>query len=222
MNTQVEPPPKSMGCFAKGCLILIVFGILLAIACSAGIYWGFRHHSAVLRGMYWLTRTGAITNASTPIPSYQTSDEKIRAAIGRWRNFEASVRAGQSAQIELSADDINDLIASNPDTRGKMFASIENDRLRLQVTMALGQIAGRSGYYFNGDIVVRSEGKEESLVRPRLSLITVNNQQLPPDVFDWKYQSRPLGDYLGKNENPWKATTFEIRGGRLILKSPGK
>ncbi len=219
MNTWVDaPPPKPTGCFAKGCLILGVFGVVLAIACAAGIYWGFRHHSAVVRGMYWLTKTHAITNAPAPIPPHETSDTKIQSAVDHWRNFETSVRAGQPAEIELSADEINDLIASNRDTRGKMFASIEGDRLRLQVSMPLGEIAGRSGYYFNGDIAIQSEGRER-LLRPNLSSITINNQQLPADVLDWKYRSRQLRDYLEETENPWNTATFEIRDGKLILRS---
>jgi len=219
MNTWVDaPPPKPTGCFAKGCLILLIFGVVLAIACAAGIYWGFRHHSAVVRGMYWLTKTHAITNAPVPIPLHEASDTKIQSAVDHWRNFETSVRAGQPAEIELSADEINDLIASNPDTRGKMFASIEDDRLRLQVSMPLGEIAGRSGYYFNGDIAIQSEGRER-LVRPNLSRITVNSQQLPADVLDWKYRSRRLRDYLEETENPWNTATFEIRDGKLILRS---
>jgi hypothetical protein len=41
MNTWVEPPPpKRVGCFARGCLILLVFGAVLAIALSVGVYWG--------------------------------------------------------------------------------------------------------------------------------------------------------------------------------------
>src|SRR5258707_11104310 len=171
MNTWVDAPAtKPMGCFAKGCLILAVFGVVLAIACAAGIYWGFRHHSAVVRGMYWLTKTHAITNAPAPIPPHEASDAKIESAVEHWRNFETSVRAGQPAEIELSADEINDLIASNRDTRGKMVASIEGDRLRLQVSMPLGEIAARSGYYFNGAIPLESGGVERRLSRDLASL----------------------------------------------------
>ena len=44
MNTLVEPPPKrGMGCFGKGCLILIVLAILLVVVGVGGTYWGLRH-----------------------------------------------------------------------------------------------------------------------------------------------------------------------------------
>jgi hypothetical protein len=214
------PPPKPMGCLAKGCLILAIFAVILAIACSAGIYWGLQHHSAVVRGMYWLTRTHVITDASVPIPQQQSPDAKIQAAVERWGNFETTVRASQPAEIALAADEINDLIASNHDTRNKMFVSIEGNRLRLQVSMPLGEIAGRSGYYFNGDITIQLDGAE-SLANPRLSNITINNQRIPADLLDWKYRSRRLRDYLTDNENPWNATSVEIRDDKLILRSRG-
>ena len=39
MNTQVEPPPKrGMGCFAKGCLILVAFGILVGVVGIGGTF----------------------------------------------------------------------------------------------------------------------------------------------------------------------------------------
>ena len=44
MNAQVEPPPKrGMGCFGKGCLILIVLAILLVVVGVGGTYWSLRH-----------------------------------------------------------------------------------------------------------------------------------------------------------------------------------
>jgi len=222
MNSWVEPPrPTSMGCFAKGCLILVVFAIVLALACSVGIYWGLRHDSAVLRSVLWLTKTGAITNAPSPIPRSQTSDAKIEVALERWRNFETTVRTGQPAEIELSADEINDLIASDPDTRNKMFVSIEGNRLRAQISMPLGELAGRSGYYFNGDIAIQFDGPE-SLVRPPLNSITINNQRLPPDMLDWTFRSRPLRDYLVENADPWNTATIEIRDNKLIVRSRGE
>ena len=42
MNGWVDAPPprRGLGCFGRGCLILVVFAIVLGIACFAGMYWG--------------------------------------------------------------------------------------------------------------------------------------------------------------------------------------
>lgn len=219
MNGWVEaPPPKPMGCFAKGCLIVAGFAIFLAIACTAGIYWGLHRHSAVVRSIYWLTKAHAISDKPAMLPAHQTSDEKIENVLERWRTFESAARSGQTAQIELSADDLNDLIASNPDIRGKIFASMEQNRLHLQASVPLGEFAWRAGYYFNGDVTIELNGPEP-LGRPKLSEITINNEHLPADVLNWRYRSRRISDYLP--ESPWERTTVDIRDGKLILRSGG-
>ena len=44
MNSHVEPAPKrGMGCFGKGCLILVVLAILLVVVGIGGTYWSLRH-----------------------------------------------------------------------------------------------------------------------------------------------------------------------------------
>ena len=220
MNTWVEAPPrKPMGCFAKGCLILVVFGIILGIACGVGLYWGFRNYSALAHSAKWLTKINAISQAPASIPTHETSDEKVQAAVARWRDFQSAVGEGEKTQIELTADDVNDLIASDPETRNKMFASIDGNRLRLQTSISLGQtLRGYSGYFFNSDITVVAN-EPQSLANPRLDAVTINGARLPANAIDWTFGGRRLRDYLAGNDNPWNATTAEIRDGKIILRS---
>src|SRR6478736_7943908 len=132
MNTWVEAPPrqKGLGCFARGCLILLVFAIVLAIACFAGIYWGFQQHSAIVHGIYWLAKTHSIAEAPVPVPEFNASENQIESIRERWQDFEQKTRAGQPADIELTADDINALIATTEGVRGKVFVSIDGNLLR--------------------------------------------------------------------------------------------
>src|SRR5260370_23878939 len=182
MNGWVEAPPprKGLGCFARGCLILVGFGIVLAIACCAGLYWGFQRHSAIVHGTYWLAKTHSIAEAPAPVPEFAASDEQIQSIQERWQEFEQKTRAGQPAEIELTADDINTLIAANRDTRRKAFVSIEENRMRLQTSVPLGELIGRSGYYFNGDVTIELKGAE-SLENPQLNRIVGNVQPVPQD-----------------------------------------
>ena len=132
MNTWVEAPPprKGLGCFGRGCLILLVFVIVLGIACFAGMYWGLHRHSALFYGSYWLAKTRSIAEASTSVPEFSASDQQIQLVQERWQEFEQKTRASQAAEIELSADDINALIATSEAFRGKVFASIDRNLLR--------------------------------------------------------------------------------------------
>ena len=220
MNTWVEPPPrrKGLGCFARGCLILLVFAIVLAIACFAGVYWGFQRHSAIVHGIYWLAKTHSIAEAPMPVPEFTASDEQIQAVQERWQDFEQKTRAGQAAEIELTADDINALIAANWNAWGKVFVSIEGNQLRIQASTPLGEILNRPGYYFNGDITVQFKGPE-SLDNPQLNRIVVNGEQVPSDLLNWTYRSRRLREYLADYRNSNDIGTIEVRDGKLILRS---
>ena len=220
MNTWVEAPPrqKGLGCFARGCLILLVFAIVLAIACFAGMYWGFQRHSAIVHGIYWLAKTHSIAAEPTPVPEFTGSDTQIQNVRERWQDFEQKTRAGQAAEIELTADDINALIAANRDARGKVFVSINGNQLRLQASVPLGEILGRPGYYFDGDMTVEFKGAE-SLDNPQLNRIVVNGEQVPSDLLNWKYRSRRLREYLADYRNGYDIGTIEVRDGKLILRS---
>src|SRR4029453_14016986 len=136
MNSCVEAPPrrKGMGCFSRRCLILLVFAIVLAIACFAGMYWGLHRHSALFYGSYWLAKTRSIAQAPTPVPEFNASDQQIQRVQERWQDFEQKTRAAQPAEIGLSADDIKALIATSDDVRGKVFVSIDGNQLGLEAS----------------------------------------------------------------------------------------
>jgi len=219
MNTWVEAPPKKgLGCFGRGCLILLVFLIVLVIACFAGVYWGLHRHSALFYGNYWLAKTRSIAEAPTAVPEFNASNQQIQLVQERWQDFEQKTRAGQPAEIELSADDINALIATSDDVRGKVFASIDGDQLRLQASLPIGGVLGRPGYYFNGDVIIELKGAQ-SLDSPRLSRITINGEQVPTDFLNWKYRFRELREYLAEQGNAYDVGAIEVREGKLILRS---
>jgi len=220
MNTWVEAPPRrrSLGCFARGCLIVLVFAIVLGIACFAGMFWGFQRHSAIVHGLYWLAKTHSIAQAPVALPEFSASDTQIQNVRERWQDFEQKTRAGQPAEIELTADDINTLIATNPDVRGKVFVVIDGNQLRLQASVPFGELIGRRGYYFNGDITVEFKGAE-SLENPQLNRIIVNGEQVPSGLLNWKYRSRRLREYVADYRNEFNIGTIEARDGKLILRS---
>lgn len=220
MNTWVEAPPrrKGLGCFARGCLILLIFAIVLAIACFAGMSWGLHRHSALFYGSYWLAKTRSISEAPIPVPESTSSDQRIQTVRERWQDFEQKTRAGQPVEIELSADDINALIAASQDIRGKVFASIERNHLHLQTSVPIGGLFGKPGYYFNGDVTIELNGPQ-SLENPAFSRITVNGEQVPTDFLNWKYRSRRLREYLLDQWNAYDLGTIEIRDGKVILRA---
>ena len=220
MNTWVEAPPQrqGLGCFGRGCLILLVFLIVLAIAGFAGMYWGLHRHSALFYGSYWMAKTGSFAEAPTPVPEFNVSDQQIQLVQERWQQFEQKTRAGQSAEIELSADDINTLIAASEDVRGKVFVSIDRNQLRLQMSVPIGKFFGKPGYYFNGDVIIELGGTQ-SLDGPRFRRVMINGQQVPTDFLNWKYRFRQLREYLAEQGNAYEIGTIEIRDSKVVVRS---
>ena len=220
MNTWVEAPPrrKGLGCFARGCVIVLVFAIALAIACFTGMYWGLHRHSALFYGSYWLAKTRSIAEAPTPVSEFRASDQQLQSFRERWQDFEQKTRAGQPAEIELNEDDINSMIAASDDLHGKVFASVESNQLRLQASVPIGGFLGRPGYYFNGDVIMVLNGAQP-LDNPQFSRITINGEQVPSDFLKWKYRSRHLREYLADQRNAYDIGTMEIRDGKVILRS---
>jgi hypothetical protein len=220
MNSWVEPPPRrqGLGCFARGCLILLVFAIVLAIACFAGMYWGFQRHSAIVHGIYWLAKTHSIAEAPVAVPEFNASEKQIENIRERWQDFEQKTRAGQPAEIELTSDDINTLIVTNRDIRGKLFISIDGSQVHFQTSIPFGELIGRRGYYFNGDITVELKDAE-SLENPQLNQLIVNGEQVPNDLLNWKYRSRRLRDYVADYRNDHNVGSIAVRDGKVILRS---
>jgi hypothetical protein len=221
MNGYIEPPPpqpRGMGCLGKGCLILSFFVLSLIIACAVGLYVGLKTNSAFVHGIYWAEKAHMLATQPSPVPQFETTEENIEASERKWRDFDS--QENRPAQVELTADDLNNLIARNRHLRRKAFVTIENNLLHVQASLPLGEYLGHEGYYLNGDIVVQTDGPS-SLEHPPLSRITINGQPLPPDLLEWKFRSRRFSDYSARYKDKLNASTFEIRDGKMILNKNG-
>src|ERR1700730_3839160 len=118
----IEPPPpqRGMGCFSKGCLILTVFFIVLALAFMGGTFYAVRY----LRSNYF-------PETQVELPANAASEREQKVALANWRIFERAARAHMPARIEMTADELNALIAANPKLRGKAYVTIEDNVARL-------------------------------------------------------------------------------------------
>lgn len=220
MNTHLQPQPpvvrrEGLGCFGKGCLILCLLFLFFLIAGAVGIYWGMKRHPEVVQGAFWASRTHILSDKPAEVPHFETTDEDIASAKQKWKAFDQATKREEPAQIELTADDLNNLIASNERSRGKAFVTIEGNQLHAKTSLPLGNYlngTGLSGYYLNGEITVDSNGAD-SIAKSGLAAVTVNGKALPPNVLNWQYRNKPLHDYLGELQT----TSVFIRDGKVIL-----
>src|SRR6266487_5803610 len=128
MNARTEPPPKrGKGCFAKGCLILIALGILLVVVGVGGTYWSLRH-------VYLSDKPAPIPEATAPDEtsaappgeaSVATPSERSVEVRERMDTMKQAARAHEKNDVELTAADINALIAANRKSRGTASVGID-------------------------------------------------------------------------------------------------
>jgi len=234
MTGWIEPPPpqrRGTGCVGKGCLILCCLLLFLMIAGAVGIYLGMKKHSAVVHAAVWARKTHLLADEPAPVPQFETTQENIAVTKQKWSNFRSATpndvtaenratpdvpRDTRAGQVELTADDLNNLIAANRHIRGKAFVSIEGNRLHVQTSVPVGEYVGGAGYYLNGNIVVESNGAR-SLDSSPLGGITINGQSVPSDALDWKYGGRSLRDYLSAYTSKNDLGPIEIRDGKVII-----
>ena len=205
----IEPPPpqRGMGCFAKGCLILTVFLIILAIAFVGGSYLAIRY----LRSEYFPT-----TNVQLSMSMATEQEQKTVRA--RWDAFEKAARAGRPARIELTADDLNALIDSEPKLRGKAHVSIDNNVGHLQVSIPITEAKWLRGHYINAECNVQSAA-DGTPADARITLIVVNGRSVGEEVLRWQYRSWSLRGYISDWSNDNNLERFEIEDGKVMLQT---
>ena len=178
--TGAPPPQKSgggCGCFGTGCLIAL--GVLLLLGLVVGI------------GGFFVAkqfRENLTADHPVPVPVFPATEAQYSAVTSRLRAFSDAIKAHQGAALELSADDLNTLVAKDPDyadLRGKLFFTIEQDLLGVQASAPLGDmpIVGTlfRGRYFNG----KASGEitvSQGTLRFVPHTLEANGKRLGPDA----------------------------------------
>jgi hypothetical protein len=211
MTTWIEPPPpqRGMGCFGKGCLILIAFLILLGLAFAAGTYFAVRY----LQGEYF-------PKTQIRLPASTATTQEQEAVHARWDAFETAARRHEPARIELTADDLNVLIASEPKLSGRAQVSIDNGVGHLRVSVPLDVVRWLRGHYINAECTVQS-APDGNPAEARVTSIFVNGRPMGDELLGWQYRSWSLRRYMSDWSNERNVDRFEIADGKVILETKG-
>jgi hypothetical protein len=233
MNTRLEPPPKrGMGCFGKGCFLLLVFGILFVVIGIGGTYWSLRH-------VYLSDKPAPIPDATAPTattaatPPGETSvaipTEKSAEVRERLDTMKHAARAHERTGVELTAADINSLIAANRKSRGTASVGINDNTLQAQFSIPLERLdvpfrsaLGLGNRYLNATVSITAPpGTNASNVQ--LSNVTLNGHTISAGLLDWQVPGvgRSLRTYVIKYANKYGVTDGEIRDGKVILYTSG-
>ena len=231
VNAQLEPPPKrGMSCFGRGCLILIVIAILLVVVGVGGSFWGVRH-------VYLSDKPAPIPEApvpteTSPAPgetSAPAPSERSAEVRERLDTMKKAARAHERTGVELTAADINSLIAANRKSRGTASVGINDTALQAQFSIPLERLdvpfrsaLGLGNRYLNATVSITAPpGTNASNVQ--LSDVTLNGHTISAGLLDWQVPGvgRSLRTYVIKYANKYGVTDGEIRDGKVILYTSG-
>ena len=232
MNALLEQQPKrGMGCFGKGCLILIVLAILLVVVGVGGTYWGLRHVYLSDKPAP-IPETTAPTETSAARPgetSVATPSEKSAEVRERLDTMKKAARSHEATEVELTAADINALIAANRKSRGTASVGINDTVLQAQFSIPLERLDvpfrsafGLNDRYLNATVtIVAPPGTNANSVQ--LSEVTLNSHGIPAGLLDWGLPGvgRSLRSYVIKYASQYGVTGGEIRDGKVILHTSG-
>jgi hypothetical protein len=232
MNTRAEPPPnRGIGCFGKGCLILIVLAILFIVVGVGGTYWGLRHvylsdKPAPIPETTAPTETSAATPGETNVAMPSEKSAEVRERLDTMKK---AARGHEQTEVELSAADINALIAANRKSRGTASVGINDTVLQAQFSIPLERLDvpfrkafGLNDRYLNATVtIVAPPGTNVDSVQ--LSEVTLNGHGIPAGLLDWQLPGvgKSLRTYVIKYANQYGVTDGEIRDGKVILHTSG-
>lgn len=125
-------PQEGMGCFAKGCLTLLVIGFILIGAVMCG-------------GWYLYVRM--VDNLTSPVPENvqveAPSESDFQAAETKLRGLRTAIAKNETTTAEFTAADLNALIARDPafsDWRGRVRIEIADSAMRVALSAPLSSI----------------------------------------------------------------------------------
>jgi hypothetical protein len=171
-----------------------------------------------------------------PIPQVETSEAEQQAVQTRWQEFEMASNNSQPQvapqtsetgaaptpvprnRIELTAGDINQLIAANRKARGKAFVYIENNVLGAQISVPLDK-AGFRGRFINGQLQIKPAPDGD----PRNAEITeVSAGGVSDKVLNTLLGFRSLRSYADQYASDWGVTKFTIENNVVIIENGGR
>ncbi len=208
-----EPQKRRRSCFFFGCLTGIVCLVAILIAFLIGLH------------QFKKMLAGFTDTQPMPLPVSQMPRDQADKLMNRVNAFRDAVRAGKTAEpLTLTADELNALIATDPDLgplKGKLYVTIDGSLLKAQVSLPLDEAGLRifRGRYLNGEATLRAS-LQNGVLQVTPDNIVVKGKPLPGLYMD-KLRTVNLAESF--NSQPQianalsKLQSLSVEGGRLVL-----
>jgi hypothetical protein len=162
------------GCLLGGCLSVV---LLIVIGISASIYAGYRFYKSQLD-----TYT---SSQPVEIQSVEYTDEEVAAVKQRIEDFKSALEKGEAPeQLVLTADEINAIISSQKELKGKLFVKIEDGEIKGEASFPLPEaIPLGKGRYFNGSMSLKAS-LENGVLIVTVDDAEVNGKAVPEEFMN--------------------------------------
>jgi hypothetical protein len=187
-----EPTKRPRGCFFYGCMSGIVVLLLLLIGVLVGLH-------------YFKKMFNQMTDSQpVPLPTVKLSPAEMDQVRARVEAFRQAVQAGRATDpLALTSDEINALIATDPDLQGlkdKIYVTLEGDQVKGQLSVRLDELglAMFKNRYLNatGTFTV---SLNNAILDFRAEQISVKGKPVP-EVYMEKIRKQNLAQ--GVNQDP--------------------
>ncbi|MEY2574017.1 MAG: hypothetical protein QOJ87_2230, partial [Verrucomicrobiota bacterium] len=174
------------------------------------------------------------------IPQIETTDADQAAVKQRWDDFKSGPKmppievtntttdassttttevvptpSPGTNRIELSASDINQLIAASKKLRGKAFVSIENNVARVQVSVPLEKVGFR-GRFLNGELLVKPSPDRN----PRnIEITEVSVGGVSDKILNSLLGFKSLRSYADDYATEYDIKSFTIEDNKVIIEN---
>jgi len=168
-----DNPQKKRGCFFYGCLAVIIF----SLAASLLAYLGYRY----LRNQM----TRFLDTTPAPIETVEISPAERDRLQQRLAAFKEAMDSQKiPRELALTARDLNALIAETPELKGKVFAMIENGRIKGRISLLLENFGPLKlkGKYLNGVATFKASleaSLKDGTLKVTIEQVEVKGQPLP-------------------------------------------
>lgn len=246
MNPKVPAQPQQQAnagrtCLGMGCVTVAVLLAFLACAFIGGGLWAVHHFketytsaepekmpetltsdepidvqsSASAEG----TTTSSSANSVATAPSLPAP--QVKELEKRWKSFDKAADREEKARVEFTAEEINALLQSGKNTRGRVFVSIENNVGHVRFSIPLKNVPMVKNRYLNGEATVEASPDGDPN-KARISNIKLANSSVSDGVLNQRFFGVTSGreaikDWLRRQN----IETFRIENNRVIGETRG-
>lgn len=209
-----------MGCFAKGCLTVLILGFLFL---------------AVVIGGGWYVYKKTLTNLTSPVPAdvrlETPTAAQMEAAETSRAKMDTAIARNEEATVEFTGPELNALLTRDPDLdflRNRTHIEIANSIMTVAISAPLDSLPwpGLKGRWFNGTVRLKVSYSSD-VFHTEIKSAEANGHDLP-DYFLGSFNSsfdesfnRSFREEVQKNENGaefWsRVKTMSLEGDKLIL-----